>query len=109
EAELERRFVYLPFAPKDYRHRAEDLDNLFQAVAELRPLSCRYPRDGDGALERLEIHPYALLLYKDAIWCLGHDPTRGEVRTLALDHLEHARCHPGEHFELPEGFTVEDY
>jgi predicted DNA-binding transcriptional regulator YafY len=109
ESELERRFRYLPFAPKDYAQRAEDLDNLFLAVADLRPVSCRYPRPSDGQLMRARIHPYALLLYKDAIWCLALDTASGVVAALALDGVERTRCHEDERFAIPADFDVDDY
>lgn len=109
EADLERRFLYLPFAPKDYSARAEDLDNLFQAVADLHPLSCRGPRADDGAPDRLHIHPYALLLYKDAIWCLALDTEIDLIRTLPLDAIQETHCHDELSFELPVDFDVRDY
>src|SRR5262249_3644245 len=59
DARLEDRFLYLPFAPKDYAERTEELDDVFQAVADLRPLRCRYRRMKDGREERITIHPYA--------------------------------------------------
>ena len=109
DAQLEQRFRYLPFAPKDYSHKSEDLDSLFQAVADLRPVSCRYPRHDDGALERIMVHPYALLLYKDAIYCLAHDTRAAAVRPLALDGIVEARCHDDERFALPQDFRIDDY
>lgn len=109
DARLEQRFRYLPFAPKDYSHKSEDLDTLFQAVADLRPVSCRYPRDDDGELERICVHPYALLLYKDAIYCLAGDTRNKTVRALALDGILEARCHDEERFALPRDFAVDDY
>ena len=109
DAQLERRFLYLPFAPKDYSDRAEDLDNVFQAVADLRPLECRYPDPQTGAMQRLHVHPYALLLYKDAIHCLAYDTATDEVRDLLLDALIDTRVQDDERFDLPEDFCVETY
>jgi predicted DNA-binding transcriptional regulator YafY len=105
---LDRRFRYLPFAPKDYTHHAEALDHLFQAVADLHPLRCRYPAQG-GALERRRLHPYALLLYKDAIHCLARDLDGDGVRTFILDAMHDTRCLDDEHFTLPDDFDVDDY
>ncbi len=106
---LEQRFVYLPFAPKDYSPQAEELDNLFQAVADLWPLRCRYPRKEDGVIEAIVIHPYALLLYKDAIWCIGLHCGRSEVMAFMLDAIRATECLDVEHFELPNDFSVDDY
>jgi predicted DNA-binding transcriptional regulator YafY len=109
DAHLEERFVYLPFAPKDYTARSEALDDLFHAVADLRPLSCRYPSSADGRLERLVVHPYAMVLYKDAILFVGRDAERDVVRTFQLDHLHDTSCSTTERFMLPADFRIERY
>jgi predicted DNA-binding transcriptional regulator YafY len=109
DAHLEERFVYLPFAPKDYAAHSEALDDLFQAVADLRPLSCRYPRPADGKLERLVVHPYAMILYKDAVYFIGRDQQRATVRTFLLDQLRDTSCATTERFTLPSDFRVERF
>jgi predicted DNA-binding transcriptional regulator YafY len=109
DAKLEERFVYLPFAPKDYSSRSEALDDLFQAVADLRPLSCRCPRPADAKLERLVIHPYAMVLYKDAVYCIGRDTGRDVVRTFPLDQLHDTACSTSERFTLPSDFRIDQY
>ncbi len=109
DARLEERFLYLPFAPKDYAARTEELDDLFQSVADLRPLRCRYRRSRDGREERVLIHPYALVLYKDAIYCVGLHVSRGEVRTFLLDRMRDTECAVTERFELPPDFSIDDY
>ncbi|MFO0553381.1 MAG: transcriptional regulator [Polyangiaceae bacterium] len=109
DARLEDRFLYLPFAPKDYAQRTEELDDLFQAVADLRPLTCRYIRARDGREEKITLHPYALVLYKDAIYCVARHTDKGDVRTFLLDRMRDTECAINERFELPENFNVEDY
>jgi predicted DNA-binding transcriptional regulator YafY len=108
EARLEDRFLYLPFAPKDYAGHAGELDDLFQAVADLRPLRCRY-RKRDGTEEAITIHPYAMVLYKDAIYCVGRHVDKGEIRTFLLDLMRDTECEVNARFELPDDFRVEDY
>ena len=108
DTHLDQRFRYLPFAPKNYERHAEALDHLFQAVSDLHPLKCRYPGK-EGQLERLRLHPYALLLYKDAIHCLAADVRRGDVRCLLLDAMHDTRCVNDERFDLPEDFDVDEY
>ncbi len=107
--DLEERFRYVPFAPKDYGSHVEDLDAIFEAVAELRPLSLRYPADDDGELVRRTVHPLALVLYKDAIYCIAKDPRTQRVTALALDSVRSARTLEEESFEIPEDFVLEDY
>lgn len=109
DARLEDRFLYLPFAPKDYAAKTEELDDLFQAVADLRPLRCRYQRGKDGREERVTIHPYAMVLYKDAIYCVGLHEGKGEIRTFLLDRMRDTECAVTDRFELPDDFSVDDY
>jgi predicted DNA-binding transcriptional regulator YafY len=109
DARLEERFLYLPFAPKDYAAHTEELDDLFQAVADLRPLRCRYRRAKDGQEDRVTIHPYAMVLYKDAIYCVGLHVAKKEIRTFLLDRMRDTECAVTERFELPEDFRIDDH
>ncbi|HEY3593361.1 MAG TPA: WYL domain-containing protein [Polyangiaceae bacterium] len=109
DARLEDRFLYLPVAPKDYRSKTDELDDLFQAVADLRPLQCRYRAGSKDDEETIVIHPYALVLYKDAIYCVGLHKGRGEIRTFLLDRMRDTETSALERFELPPDFKVDDY
>jgi predicted DNA-binding transcriptional regulator YafY len=106
---LEQRFLYLPFAPKNYGERTEELDDLFQAVADLRPLSLRYKSLGKAREEPITIHPYAMVLHRDSIYCVGYHVGHGEVRTFVLDRMRDTQCSFTEHFTLPEDFDVDHY
>lgn len=109
DARLEERFLYLPVAPKTYGKKTEELDDLFQAVADLRPLTCRYRSAHRGAEEKITIHPYALVLYKDAIYCVGYHTGRDDIRTFALDRMRDTELSALGRFELPQSFKIDDY
>jgi len=109
DAGLEERFLYLPFAPKDYAAHTEALDDLFQAVADLRPLSCKYHALKDGKEERITIHPYAMVLYKDAIYGVGLHVQKGDIRTFLLDRMRDTECSTRERFALPPDFSIDQY
>lgn len=109
DARLEERFLYLPHAPKDYSKRTDELDDLFQSVADLRPLACRYRSTRDKTDERIVIHPYAMVLYKEGIYCVGLHVAKGEVRTFLLDRMSDTDLAVTERFELPADFRIEDY
>jgi predicted DNA-binding transcriptional regulator YafY len=108
-ARLEDRFVYLPRLRRDYSDKSEELDELYLAVSELRPLSLRYPRTRQGREERVTIHPYALVLYCDGVYCVGYVPARDETRTFALDRMRDVQALADERFALPETFRVEEH
>jgi predicted DNA-binding transcriptional regulator YafY len=109
DVRLEDRFLYLPHAPKNYREKTEELDDLFQAVSDLRPLTLRYRSAAKDAEEQITIHPYALVLHRDSIYCVGLHVGRREVRTFVLDRMRDTQCAVSERFDLPRSFDVNDY
>jgi predicted DNA-binding transcriptional regulator YafY len=110
DARLEDRFLYLPFAPKNYQDHTEELDDLFQAVADLRPLSLRYQsRASTERGERITIHPYAMVLHRDSIYCVGYHVAKEAVRTFVLDRMQDTQIEHTEHFDLPEDFAIDEY
>src|SRR6185503_7968533 len=109
DARLEDRFLYLPFAPKNYAEKTEELDDLFQAVSDLRPLSLYYRSGGKAAEERITVHPYALVLHRDSIYCVGFHVGRREIRTFVLDRMRDTQCAITERFALPDHFKIDDY
>jgi predicted DNA-binding transcriptional regulator YafY len=109
DARLEDRFLYLPFSPKDYRQKTEELDDLFQAVADLRPLTCRYKSGREPEPPRIVIHPYAMVLYRDAIYCVGKHVAKDEIRTFLLDRMHETETSSKDRFDLPDDFVVDDY
>jgi predicted DNA-binding transcriptional regulator YafY len=111
-ARLEERFVYLPRLTRDYSDKSEELDELFLAVSELRPLSLRYLRSEKarpGREEPLVIHPYALVLYGDCVHCVANQVATQEIRTFAFDRMTDLRALSEERFELPRNFRVQDH
>jgi predicted DNA-binding transcriptional regulator YafY len=109
DARLEQRFLYLPHAPKNYAQKTEELDDLFQAVSDLRPLSLLYRSATRAEEERITIHPYALVLHRDSIYCVGFHVGREEIRTFVLDRMRDTQCAVTERFELPADFVVDAY
>jgi predicted DNA-binding transcriptional regulator YafY len=111
EVHLEERFAYVPPALHHYGARSEDVDELFQAVAELRVLRFRY-RDpmADGAHEarpaRVTAHPYALVLHAGAIVCVGKDADAGASRAFAFDGMAELAASEAERFDLPADFDL---
>jgi predicted DNA-binding transcriptional regulator YafY len=109
DARLEDRFLYLPHAPKNYAQKTEELDDLFQSVSDLRPMSLMYRSLGKAQEERIVIHPYAMVMHKDSIYCVGYHTGRSEVRTFVLDRMRDTECSVSERFNLPDDFNVNDY
>jgi predicted DNA-binding transcriptional regulator YafY len=110
DTEVEERFVHLPAEPANYAARADDVDVFYHAVADLHPVDCRHhPIGGD---ERgLTLHPYAMVLYQDAIYVVAAEPgqTPDDAMAFPLDELHDATLRPSERFALPSGFHLRRY
>ena len=113
ERGLEGRFFWLPPTSRTYRARGEDMDELFRAVADLRELRFR-PRMPAGAphAEPVVFHPYAMVVHKGSIVCLGvRSGTRvaSDIEVIAFEAMTELRSSETEHFELPATFDVTHY
>jgi predicted DNA-binding transcriptional regulator YafY len=100
---LEDRLLYIPHPPRNYAQRREELDDVFQAVAELRPLALRYDD------ERTSIHPYALVIHRGGIQYVGKDLGRGELRLFALDRTTDTKPDESRRFALPDDFDLHQW
>lgn len=109
DVRLEDRFLYLPFTPKDYAQKTDELDDLFQAVSDLRPLTLRYRGAGKAKEERITVHPYAMVMHRDSIYCVGYHVDRKQIRTFVLDRMRDTQASATDRFELPDSFNVDDY
>jgi predicted DNA-binding transcriptional regulator YafY len=107
DGRLEDRFAYVPPVPRTYANRSEDVDELFQAVAELRVLRFRYSKEAKGT--RVTSHPYALVLHGGAISCVAHDLDVGAPRVFVLDAMSELAASEAERFELPADFEISEW
>lgn len=112
DTRLEDRFLYLPATPMKPLDgdAAEIVDTMLDACAQLRPCTIRYRKGASrDATERLTVHPYAIVIYKDTIYCVCHVVERGGIRTLRADRITDADADPLQHFVLPPDFSVDRY
>jgi predicted DNA-binding transcriptional regulator YafY len=113
EARLEERFAYVPPPSRSYANRSEEVDSLFQAVAELTVLRFRYREESSEARPaRVTVHPYALVLHGGTIVCIGRDVGAlgaAQLRSFAFDRMSELQGTEGERFELPDDFDLADW
>lgn len=112
---LEERFVYVPSPSRSYADRGEELDDLFHAVADLHAVRFRHP----PRAERHVFHPYALVLHRGRVLCIGRDAGGRDgagrdaagraARVVDFDLTSDLAGLESERFELPDDFAVEDY
>jgi predicted DNA-binding transcriptional regulator YafY len=115
---MEERFVHVPEASSAYTQKGAELDDVFRAVADLRVLTFRYvqPRVGSTQGEaprergtRVTLHPYAMVLYRGGVHCLGRDTRTGQVEAFSLGRMRDSEPSESARFELPDDFKVEDF
>lgn len=109
---LEERFAYVPPAAPAYASRAEDVDEVFRGLAELRVVHFRYreqPNHDLARAVRTSAHPYALVLHHGAIACVAHDIHLGAARAFAFERMSDVEASESDRFELPPEFTLADW
>ncbi len=116
DTRMEERFVLAPDATVTAPLKGGELDDLFRAVADLRVLTMRYVDGkapaGTRAAERgvkMNVHPYAMVLYRGAVHCIARDVATGRVDAYALACMRETEPSESKRFELPEDFRVEDF
>jgi len=107
---LDGRFAYVPPVARAYASRSDDVDEAFQAVAELRVLRFRH-REGasEARAARVTAHPYAMVLHAGGITCVARDVDRAAVRVFGLDRMSDLEASETERFELPGDFDIGEW
>jgi predicted DNA-binding transcriptional regulator YafY len=109
---LEERFAFVPPAAPTFANRAEDVDEVFRGLAELRVLTFRYreqPEHDLGRAVRTTAHPYALVLHHGTIVCVARDLARGAARPFAFERMSEVEASENDRFDLPHEFTLADW
>lgn len=109
---LADRFLYIPAQRRDYSEKVEAIDELFQAVLELRPVAFKYRDVATAKEERVSLHPCGLVLHCDEVYCVGQAVGHAvgqssRYKTFLLDRMRDVRTMADQHFQLPPGFNVE--
>lgn len=107
---FEDRFLFHGASVPNYGTRAEELDVMYQSVAELRAVRFRVrAREGEAKGDRMTFHPFAMVVHRGSVLFVGFLPSLGEVEVLLFEEMSEIRLSETEHFELPEGFQVAQY
>lgn len=107
---FEERFLFLGEPPINYGSRAEELDVLYQSVAELRVVRFRpRSRSTENRAERITLHPYAMVVHRGAVMVVGFVPASAEIDVVAFDQMAEIRIAEAETFEIADGFQLSNY
>jgi predicted DNA-binding transcriptional regulator YafY len=116
DTRMEERFVLVPENAPGAPQKGGELDDVFRAVADLRVLHFRYVRASTGVRDaaadrgtRMSVHPYAMVLYRGGVHCIGRDTRTGQIEAYALARMRESEPSESARFELPEDFKVDDF
>lgn len=120
DTRMEERFLHVPEVSRTHTQKGGELDDVFRAVADLRVLTFRYVQPkaraaipGNEASRergtRVTVHPYAMVLYRGGVHCIGRDTRTGQVEAYSLSRMRESEPSESARFELPEDFKVEDF
>jgi proteasome accessory factor C len=102
--QLRRRMVWEPAAAAD----ARTFESVRRALSEHRVLEVAYYSESADELHRGNIHPYGLVFARGNWYLIGLSETRGEVRTLRVDRIQHAQL-LRTRYEMPADFDASAY
>jgi len=83
---MDRAFVVLPRAPKNYREKHKQVETILQGLGGCYRLSVTYEVPGRKAWTRL-LEPLTLLVHDNALYLLVRSPDDKYVYTLAVDRI----------------------
>lgn len=107
--QLDRMFLAIPHAPKDFRAHALVLREALHCVVYRRPVRLDYAaaHDPEGELSTPEIDPYSLLLHDSALYLVGRDRHDRGIKLYAIERIRAVtKLNDAPRFDYP---TLEEY
>ena len=103
---LDQRFMLLGDLPRNYAPRSDELDALFNAVADLRVVTLRLRARADAKPRTITFHPWALLAHRGVISVVGKDTAAARLEVVPLDAVVDVRPSENERFTVPTDFDI---
>ena len=102
--QIERKFLYVPFAAKRYDAFDDQVGLLLKAVLRQEVLRIRYRRAEGKKTSLHRFCPYSFVLYRDALYLLGQSSRHANPIYLSVDRI--VELEPaGERFDLPRDYS----
>lgn len=101
-------FRVMPGPHKRYADSRDAIRTLNEAVQGRRTLSLRYRSGHSGEQSERQIDPYKVWYNAGALYVIGHDHSKGAIRTFAVDRIL-ALAETGLRFEPPADFDFDAY
>lgn len=99
----DRKFIFQPHAPKDYRGAEARIELLLQGLIYNKPLTLTYTSGSSGSPYQITLEPLTLASSKSALYLMARAPSGAdpdEVRFYAVDRISEVSL-LAESFEYP--------
>jgi len=105
---LERKIAIVHHGPKDYRHKADILDDLLTGLLYDELVEVWYHPIHRGPTKHT-LAPLTLILYREALYLVAESRTHHARLTFAVDRITRSSRLKGEKFEYPADYTPDHY
>ncbi len=105
--DLDRKFIAVREAAKDYTRDSELLDEILTALLRQNPARALYARVA-GPTRAYHLHPYTLGVYRQGLYLFAWDVDDEKVKTFAIDRFRAFHRDRKLHFDYPEGYAPHD-
>lgn len=95
----DRKFFYLPWAPKDYSDRGRDVQTIIRALTDNFKLKIQYESAGSPAPR--VVLPLTLVMWKSALYLIVQSDDRRRTYMMAVDRIKEVRIVPSK-FKYPD-------
>jgi hypothetical protein len=95
----DRKFYYLPWAPKEYGGRRKEVRIIMRALTDNRKLAITYESRNESG-ERI-VNPLTLVMWKSGLYLVVQASDRKRIYMMAVDRIKSVAMRP-ESFRYPE-------
>ena len=105
---LENALAVRTFGFKDYSRSKQTIEAMTRAVFHKYRLRLTYQSPRDSRPTERELDPYRLWYVSNALYVVGHDHLRNDLRVFAVDRIRSVSL-TNRRFEIPEDFDFEAF
>lgn len=105
---LENALAVRTFGFKDYTRSKQTIEAMTRAVFHKYRVRLSYQSPHDSEPTEREVDPYRLWYVNNALYVVGHDHLRNDLRVFAVDRIRSVSL-TNRRFEIPEDFDFEPF
>jgi predicted DNA-binding transcriptional regulator YafY len=103
---LDKKFLAVPEATKNYRDYAEAIDEVVTSLIYNNPIRARY-RKLSGVTGKYRLHPFTLATFRQGLYLFALDTAVSQVKTFAVERFVDVERLRNETFKYPDTWHPE--